>query len=150
LASVCTKLTLGFFLPPPIGILFVMIKPQVGIAVAIYWIFITWKLGHIKGIIKLLTPITLFYLITFKLYGFWLISNFEATQHFWNFSLWPLSIPIGFVLLVRAIKSNTKEYAFMASPFLSPYVAFHSYSVAILRVGTVRTDYVLSAKKRNR
>lgn len=53
-----------------------------------------------------------------------------------NSSLWPLSIPIGLVLLVTAIQKREIKYSMPASPFLSPYVLFHSWSSAVVSLVT--------------
>lgn len=128
---------LGFVLPPPIGLLLVMIKPQVGIAVAVYWLFIGWKEGKIKKVFQSFTPVVIAYLLSFAAYGFWLqkvdtLVEGSSLRSYMDINLWPVSIPLGLVLLVIALRQRNQFFAFMASPFLSPYVGANSYAVVIL------------------
>jgi hypothetical protein len=52
----------------------------------------------------------------------------------WNFSLWRLdvfslilSVVVGILLTVSAVRARDKYGALAAGPFLSPYVAIHSW-----------------------
>lgn len=40
----------GFVLPAPIGLFFVLMKPQMGFAMAIYWLVQAWQTGGIKKV----------------------------------------------------------------------------------------------------
>jgi len=124
---------LGFVMPPSIGLFFVTVKPQTGFAVAIWWLFDAWRKGGLGLVIRTFAPVTIAYLISFAIYGLWPLGMFNAIGYGtgFNSSLWPLSIPIGLVLLVTSIKKRDIKYAMPASPFLSPYVLFHAWSSAV-------------------
>jgi hypothetical protein len=125
---------LGFALPPPIGLFFVMIKPQTGFAVALFWLFDLWQKGGLRLVIRNFAPITIAYLMSFAVFGFWPLGMFNAVNYGagFNSSLWPISIPVGLVLLVTAIQKRKIEYAMATSPCLSPYVLFHAWSSVLI------------------
>jgi len=125
---------LGFAFPPSIGLFFITIKPQTGFAVGIFWFFEAWRKGGLKQVIQDFAPITIAFLLSFILYGFWPLSMFGVMRYGVNInsSLWPMSIPIGLVLLTASIQSQKIKYAMSASPFLSPYVLFHAWSSAVI------------------
>jgi hypothetical protein len=125
---------LGFAFPPSIGLFFVTIKPQTGFAVGIYWLFEAWRNGGIKQVVRVFTPVTAAFLVSFLLYGFWPLRMFGVIGYGANInsSLWPMSIPIGLVLLIASIQRQNVYHAMSASPFLSPYVLFHAWSSAVI------------------
>lgn len=125
---------LGFVLPPSIGLFFVMIKPQTGFVVAIFWFFEAWRKGGWREVVRVFAPVTIAFLVSFIIYGFWPLGMFGAIKYGANFnsSLWPLSIPVGLVLLVTSIQKRKIEFAMPASPCLSPYVLFHAWSSAVI------------------
>lgn len=123
----------GFIMPPQIGLFFVTVKPQTGFAVAVFWLFEAWRAGGLRRVVVVFSPIAVAYLVSFWLYGLWplrLGSVLIYGQTF-NASLWPLSIPVGLTLLVTAIQQRRVVWAMPASPCLSPYVLFHSWSAAL-------------------
>ena len=123
---------LGFLLPPQIGLFFVLVKPQIGTAIAIFWLIDAWRTGGFKLVIKIFGPVTIALLLSFIFYGFWPLNFFHLPNVPWNTSLFPYSIPIALVLLSLAIKNRKLNFAIVASPFLSPYVAPFTWPVAIL------------------
>jgi hypothetical protein len=62
-------------------------------------------------------------------------------QSEWDASLWPWAFPIGFALTVLSIRNRRKDQAMAASPFLSPYLAYHSW-VSVL-AGLMQRDLEL-------
>jgi hypothetical protein len=52
----------------------------------------------------------------------------------WNATLWPMSLPVGLVLIVTAIRKRELKYALGASPCLSPYILLHSWVVVLLAI----------------
>jgi len=134
--------TLGFILPPQIGLFFVSIKPQVGIMVAVYWLFLSWRNGGYKEVIKVFGPFLVALLITLLIYGF---SPFSRPQHLgWsgNTSLWPVSIPIGLALLVHSIRKNNIKFSIAASPWLSPYVILHSWVGVLVALSSYTWEFL--------
>ena len=120
--------TLGFVLPPPIGLFFVTIKPQIGAAVVVFWLVEAWRTGGWLQVVRIIWPITMVMLISLLIFGLWpLHLNSQVGGYWWNGTLWPASIAIGLVLLGRAFQKRRIEYAMGASPCLSPYILLHSW-----------------------
>lgn len=125
---------LGFIAPPQIGLFFISVKPQMGIAVAPFWLIQAWQLGGWKQVFKTFAPFTIVLLLSFLLFGFWPAGLTRTANYSWNASLWPMSIPVGLALFVTSIRKLKIEYAMAASPCLSPYVLFHSWVGVILAI----------------
>lgn len=135
---------LGFILPPQIGLIFVLIKPQVGIGIAIYWLVEAWQSGGIRQVVKIFSPVTVLTLISFALYGFWPLRFLETLAmakrmriqtNFvvdYNLSLWPFGVVLGFALMINAIKTKNIRQSIMAGPFLSPYALMTTYATSLL------------------
>jgi len=125
---------LGFVLPPPVGMLFIAVKPQTGFAVGVFWLVEAWRKDGWRGVVRLSAPVSLAFLASFVLYGLWPLRLLQAPAAGVevNSSLWPISIPIGLALLVTAIQKRQIAFAMPASPCLSPYVLFHAWSSAVI------------------
>lgn len=131
---------IGCVLPAPIGLFLVIIKPQMGLAMVIFWFVEAWRNGGIREVVKTFAPVTIAVLLSFLLFGNWQVGRqSDLPGSFWNASLWPWAIPIGLVLLMISLRDRNKEPAIAASPFLSPYLAYHSWASAIL--GLIRRDF---------
>jgi hypothetical protein len=126
--------SLGFILPPQFGLFFISIKPQIGIAVAPFWLVETWRQGGWKLVVKTFAPFTIILLLSFIIFGFWPLYSFKVIEVWYNASLWPMSIPVGLALLVASIRKRRIEYAMAASPCLSPYALFYSWTGALLAI----------------
>lgn len=122
---------LGFTLPPYLGMPLVLIKPQAGWAVALFWIVEAWKRGGWPEAIRTVGPTAVLLLASFMLFGFW-PAQMEGLYQPGNVSLWPHLIPLGLVALALAIRMRKIEYAMLAGPCLSPYVLLHSWAGALL------------------
>lgn len=121
---------LGFVLPPQIGLIFVVIKPQIGAVVALYWLVEAWRAGGVREVIRVFWPVTAALALSFLIFGWW-VSNFQgATDLWWNASLFPASIPVGLALIVASLRQRNIRFAMAASPCLSPYVLLHAWSGA--------------------
>lgn len=128
-------IALGFIMPPQIGLFFVLIKPQIGICVAIFWFFEAWEKDKIKEVIRVFAPVCTGYVIGYILFGtdaIWRGSEFIGSNLEWDATTFPLTIPVGLVLLISAIRSHNIKLAIPASPFLAPYIAFYSWPAALL------------------
>ncbi|MBI4762386.1 MAG: hypothetical protein ACOYYF_12545 [Chloroflexota bacterium] len=133
---------MGFFLPPQIGLFFVLMKPQMGIAMIPFWMVETWRAGGWKSLLRVFTPAALATILSLALFGPSSIGRSNDLLHSsWNASLWPWAFPIGFALTLLAIRNRRAEQAMAASPFLSPYLAYHSW-VSVL-AGLMRHDVEL-------
>ena len=123
---------LGFVLPPQIGLFFLMVKPQMGIGVMLFWFVEAWRKGGVKETVRVFWPATLVTLLSYLVYGFYPLRFGEKPDLWWNASLWPMSIPVGLVLLVAALRKREIRFTMGAGPCLSPYVLFHSWSGPLL------------------
>jgi hypothetical protein len=124
----------GFILPPQIGLFFIAIKPQIGIAVAPFWLVEAWRQGGWKQVLLTFAPFTVVLLLSFAIFGLWPLGAVEVTGVYFNASLWPLSIPVGLALFVTAIRKRKIKYAMAASPCLSPYGLFYSWTGVLLAI----------------
>jgi hypothetical protein len=111
-----------------------------GYAVVLFWLVVAWKNGGIREVVKVFAPVTIAVLLSFVMFGNWQAGRgSDLPVSFWNASLWPWSIPIGLVFLMLSLRDRRKEWAISASPFLSPYLAYHSWVSAIL--GFIQRDF---------
>jgi len=125
---------LGFVLPPQFGLFFISVKPQMGIAVAPFWLIQAWRQGGWKQVIVTFAPFTIVLALSFAIYGLWPLGSSRTADYWWNASLWPMSIPVGLALFVTSIRKQKIEYAMAASPCLSPYVLLHSWVGVLLAI----------------
>lgn len=125
---------LGFILPPQIGLLFVVIKPQIGIAIVFYWLIQVWRTDGFRKVIQVFLPVSLLTILSFVFFGLWPIKLSLVSEWGGGASLWPVSVPVGLVLLVISIRKQQINYAMAASPCLSPYVILHSWIGPLLAI----------------
>lgn len=119
---------LGFTLPAQFGLFFVLIKPQMGIAMVPFWLAQAYRQGGVKKVFITFAPVTIVSAFSFLFFGNWLSGRqADLLDSVWNASLWPWAIPIGIVLTALSIRDLRGEFAMSASPFLSPYLAYHSW-----------------------
>lgn len=131
---------MGFVLPPPIGLLFLSIKPQIGAGVALFWLIEAWRAGRLKVVFKTFAPAAAMWLLSFVLFGWWFLRWEQEVDLWWNASAWPLSIPVGLGLLVAAVRKRRKEFAMAAAPCLSPYVLLHAWVGALAALITLPAE----------
>jgi hypothetical protein len=135
---------LGFVLPPQIGLFFISIKPQVGIAVALYWLVESYRKGGFLEVVKVFAPFTVVLGASFLVYGLWPLNFSLALGWDGNASLWPVSLPIGLVLLYRSIKNRDINAAVAASPCFSPYLLLQSYVGLFVALGRWTAETVIA------
>jgi hypothetical protein len=123
---------LGFALPPYLGVFLIVVKPQMGFTLGLFWLVEAWRKGGIKQVSYVFGPATLCLLASFAFLGLWPLRFGRTLGFWWNASLWPTSIPVGLALMVAAFRRRRAEYALAAAPCLSPYVLFHSWSGALI------------------
>jgi hypothetical protein len=140
---------LGLVLPAPIGLIFAVIKPQVGIGLIIYWFFHLMKTQGLIGTIKAFLPVTIITLLSFWLYGFWPL-RFQDTLNLssssdaqYNITLWPYGIFAGIWLLYKALQHQKAETAIAASPFLSPYTLQYTWVTVLASVAHAPMELLL-------
>lgn len=117
---------LALLLPPTWGLPLLVGKPQILGGVALIW----WKRAGFS--VKMLIPTVAVVGVSFLIWGNWLSESLRIsagiTNSFWNFSPFPLGVPIGVYLLYRAYKTDDEVLACSATPFFAPYFAPYSLS----------------------
>jgi hypothetical protein len=123
---------LGLILPPQIGLFFLLVKPQIGVGVCIYWLVEAYQVGGPRRVIKTFLPVTAAFVLSFAIYGMYPLQATRLTDIWWNTSMWPASIPLGLALLVFAIRQKRFGFAVIAGPLLSQYLSFNSWTFVML------------------
>lgn len=133
-------LILAMFLPPAWMLFFLMIKPQIGVGVALYFLYDVWKSKNLLKGIQIFAPVVAGYIITIIIFPDFLTRIINTTSVFsiWNRSIFPYGVPIGIFLLWFSIYRKNVFYALAAGPFLSPYTTFFSY--LMVQVGLLNQD----------
>lgn len=135
----------GFILPPQIGLFFLAIKPQIGIAVAFFWLIEAWRKGGSKEVIRVFAPVSIALFISFLLFGPYMLKAVHLIDRdttWYSYPLWPYTLPVGLAILLLAIKREEKKFSITASPFVSPYVASYTYPFALLGLVNNRLYYL--------
>lgn len=135
---------LGFLLPPRWGLFLVLLKPQIGCFLALFWFFEGWRKGKIKEVISIFMPITIAFLISFLVFGMYLTKS-QFMVGYTGKTFWPASIPIGLVLFGLSLRSREKDLAIACFPFLSPYVQPYSLPLALLGVAKDKYIFILTS-----
>lgn len=125
-------LAIGFVLPPQIGLFFILAKPQMGVAVAVFWAIESYRTGGLKETIRIFLPVGLAYIITFMIFGFYIGNSMQLADVWWNSSIFPRGIPIGVILLGIAVWKREIKFAIAASPFFVTYLTPHTWAVVWL------------------
>jgi hypothetical protein len=121
---------------------FVLIKPQMGFVMALYWLVESWRTGGFGAVVRTFAPVTVALGFSFLVFGNWTAGRqSDLLGSFWNASMWPWSLPVGLVLTGLAIRDRRIEFGMSASPFLSPYLAYHSWAAVL--VALLRNDFQL-------
>lgn len=119
-ANVDWIVLLGATLPPPIGIWFVMVKPQIGIGVVLYWL-----LRRESRCWVVFAPVSVALVLNYALLGLPTTGNFISVP--WSVDVFPWGLPLAAWLIYQAIKKTDIAFALSASAFLSPYYAITSW-----------------------
>lgn len=136
--------TLGYILPPQVGLFFVLIKPQIGITVALFWFVEAWRRGKLRKVLQVFMPIGLAYAVGYFLFGtdaIWRGSAFIGSSKPWDLTTFPFTVPEGLALLLYALRTRNIKWSIPASPLLAPYVAFYSWPAALL--GIVDNEWLM-------
>jgi hypothetical protein len=124
--------TMGLWMSPRIGLFFVLMKPQVGFGIAIFWMYRAWRDGGLRKVFRDFLPVTVAYLISFALYGFWPLQCVGMNTNPENMSAWPWVVPLGLFLVHRAVADNDRNLSIIAGPLLAPYASQFSYAAPLL------------------
>lgn len=128
----------GMLFPPAWGLLILLIKPQIGTGVAIYYLVETWRESRFWGVVRTFAPITIILILSVLLFPVWIERIIHNPQNPWNRSMFPYSIPLGLFFLWMAIRHRNPYFALAATPFLAPYHSFYTY-IAV-QIGLLHKD----------
>lgn len=107
-----------------------------GVAVKLFWAAQSWRRGGLNEFSAVIAPILIALAISFLLFALWPWRFEREIGLWWNASLWPASIPVGFGSTAAWIKREEIKYSLGASPCLSPYVLLHSGVAALLALSS--------------
>ncbi len=118
----------GLFLPIEIGLWFVLIKPQVGVILAL---LLVWQLFRRKGLWHTAWNLGLigFALALSVAWGMHLPNMNELAK--WNVSIFPWGLPIGLSLAIYAFYKQDRSTALASGPLLAPYLSIPSWVATI-------------------
>lgn len=128
----------ALFLPPVWALFFLLIKPQIGMGVAIFYFVQAWRKKGILEVFRTFAPVTAAYIVSALLFPVWVNRLLHMTSDPWNRSLFPYAIPLGLFFLWLAIRRDNVFFALAATPFFSPYLTFYSY--LIVQVALLHED----------
>ena len=119
----------GIFLPAAWGLLLLMIKPQIGAGVAVFYLVNCWRKQRIEGVIRTFAPLAVLTVLGAFLFPVWIQRLQGSPAIVWNRSIFPFGVPVGLALLWLAIRTDSKYLALASTPLLSPYLTFYTYLV---------------------
>ncbi len=129
---------LGMFLPPSWGLLLMMIKPQIGLGVALFYAFDYLRMRKWIALLWAFAPVSLAGLVSAVFFPDWLALLGYMPVNPWNRAIFPYGVPLGLALLGLAFWRRNPFYALAAGPFLSTYLTFYSY--AAVQFGLLHQD----------
>jgi len=132
---------LAFIMPAPIAPFFAFIKPQMGATYIIFLAIHRWRTQGWLSLVTMFLPVAIVGLLFVPIVGWWPFVMLDATDGIANASMWPLSIPIGLVLLIMAVRYDDMRPSLVAGPLLTPYVMFSSYSGALAALLKFRVEF---------
>lgn len=114
-----------------------LLKPQMGIGIALYWLYNEFRAGGIKRVLITFAPVTVTILLSFAIWGIWPLKMLGLTERYGgNTSLFPYSLLVGILFLILAIAKQNRRYAYCVGPLLSPYNTIYSW--ATVHLATVK------------
>ena len=121
---------LALLLPYEWALPVLAIKPHTIGGAALIW----WKKR--KFSIKMIIPVTAVAGLSLWVWGWWPSDvGLVSGSHMWNFSPWPVGIPLGLYMLYRGYINDDEFMAAAATPFLTPYIAPYSIAGVLAYVG---------------
>lgn len=128
----------GMLFPPILGILVLMIKPQIGTGVALYYLINYARDRRWLDGLKSFLPSAAGYAFALALFPIWFIRASNNPSNIWNRSLFPYSIPVGLFLLWLALRNRNPYFALASTAFFAPYLSFYTY--IIVQIGLLHKD----------
>lgn len=127
-ANIGWLVMLGYYMPPQIGLFFVLLKPQMGIGMALYWLYNEFRIGGIKRVFITFAPVTASILLSFAIWGIWPLNVVGLSERYGgNISFFPYSLFVAILFLFLAIAKQNRRFAYCVGPLLSPYNTIYSW-----------------------
>jgi len=123
---------LGFVLPPQIGIILLLMKPQVSGILILYLVYVAYREGGFTSVIALLGPAIFVFLCSLFWFGFWPLNWITSARILSRVFWFPTLVPFGILLVIMAFWRDDGELALIAPIFLSPHVLTYSLSGVLL------------------
>jgi hypothetical protein len=119
---------LGLLFPAPIGLLFLLMKPQIGALAAGIILLRRFDRAGLLGVIGIAWPLALATGVWVAVYGLpgWGMSNNAVS----NIAMWPYGLWVGVPLALAAVWKRSLKLAMFAAPFLTPFISLSSYICA--------------------
>ncbi len=128
----------GMLFPPVIGLLILMIKPQIGAGVALYYLIeYVRKKRWLEGL-KTFSPVAAGYGLGLILLPIWYVRMLGIPANVWNRTLFPYAIPLGVLFLALALRHRNPYFALASGAFFVPYLTFYTY--IIVQIGLLHED----------
>lgn len=121
----------GLWMPPVWGLFFVLMKPQIGIGIAVYWAVEAWRTGGSDELVRRFAPVACAYLASFMIYGFWPARFIGMDAYPERVTGWPWVVPLGAYILYSSIRQRELGLSAVSSPLLAPYSSQFSYSALL-------------------
>lgn len=126
---------LGLWMPPWLGMFFILMKPQVGAGVALFWVAITWKEYGWKPALKMVAPVGTAYALSFLLYGNWIAVQYSGQQtNPESLAPFPWTIPLGMFILYLAVQRYDRTLPALGTSLVAPYISQFSYAIPMLQL----------------
>ena len=113
---------LGATLSPPVGMFLVMLKPQIGVGLVVYWGVLAWQAGGWKRAAAHLLPALVALGLSLLVFGNYFSRGTALLDQWWNISAFPYTVPVGVVWLVLAVRVRESSWAMLGGLLCSPYV----------------------------
>lgn len=134
--------------PFPLGLFVVLLKPQMGIGLAVYWGLDIWRHKGLRAAVLAFIPVTAAFAVSLLLFGNFFARANDLVNIGWNVSIFPYGIPIGLALLGAGVYYQKPALAFLSGAFFVPYVHIYSLYAALMPVGCLVFHRKESGKKK--
>ncbi len=135
---------LGTVLPPWLGLLLVTVKPQIGAPIALFILIEAYRQVGVRKAAITAAPLLVLSGITLLLWRDNLLQGAHAAGMFWNVAHFPYLMPVGLVLLYRAVRDRKLGWSIASGPFLTPYLGNPSLPVAALGLLSSQVETLLA------
>ena len=138
-------LPLALVIPQWAGLFLLLLKPQAGLLLAMFWVIEACRSGGFRVAFRMAAPAFAALVLSLAIFGMYPLRTSEIAFSTWNSSLFPYSVPVCIALLAYAIRHRNENIAAVASPLISPYLSISTGSYILPLIGLARTSIKLLA-----